>query len=156
MHAWSEADSLQLCSVRLSGLQSRYVRQLPNKLQISSLSQSMDIIKHRELVYPAGSNSVLMAFCRVWQLLFVYNDTRWSSLASGGATTLPQLCPVGFCWKFIIVSNIVSSPRLLRFLLVVVLLTVYVESLKLWGIKTCIFWEDFLKADQTDFFIVCS
>lgn len=34
------------------------------------------------------------------------NDAHWSSLASGGATTHPQLCPLGSCWKFIILCYI--------------------------------------------------
>lgn len=131
--------STLLCSAHLPGLQSQFERQFPNKH--SSLfhyrfpPQRMDIIKHRNCIYPAGMNSALMAFCRVWQLLFVSNDTHWSSVASGGATTHPQLCPLGFWWKFIIVWYVFPCHVFSQSFHIVMLLTVYVKLLwifKLW------------------------
>lgn len=103
----------------------------------------MDIIKHRNCVYPAGMNSALMAFCRVWQLLFVSNDARWSSLASGGATTHPQLCPLGsvensllysICFPCHVFSQLLPVYMLLR-----IYVTMYYSTYVLWIFKL---WEE--------------
>lgn len=103
----SLATSILLCSVHRPGLQSQFDGQFSNKHSSFSTTDFLLVsvnkkIKKRYCIYSGGMNSALVAFCRIWQLLFVLNDTHWSSTASGGATTHPQLCPVGFWWKIII------------------------------------------------------
>ena len=97
----------------------------------------MDIIKHRNCVYPAGMNSALVALCRVWQLLFVSNDARWSSLASGGATTHPQLCPLGSVENSLLYGIYSPCHVFSQLLPVYMLLRIYVTVLWIFNL-----WEE--------------